>query len=241
MSNWDEENEWDDGSAAAPAPIPVASTSTVRNWYDEDVSEEEVEVVVKKTPALMKPSKARALALKAKEEAENQRQAERMLAREREMAELSIAKKKEMQQQMVEESDFQNTQDLFMGGAGKGAKVSVPEEDTIEGFKPKTDGDFKKLAGMVTDRCCLLNDNPRKTLRYINFTKDVMRGLCKDLGPDDAKDLSMFMGLLSNEKRDEFKKAKGIKKKTSKKVHVRVDRAADMRDDDFNDFADDFM
>lgn len=238
MSNWDEE-DWESGGAPAPAPAVGASLG---NWDDEDLEEEEEEVVVKKPSAPMKPSKARALALKAKEEEENRLEAERILAREKELSELDAIERKMREQQIVEEADLENTRDLFMdGGAGKDG-MKPPAEPTLDNYKPVTDADFKKFAGMISDRCCELNDNPRRTLRYVSFAKDVMRGLCRDLGPDDTKDLATFMGLLSNEKRDEFKKAKGLnKKRNNKKAHVRVDRAADMREDKFDDFADDFM
>lgn len=239
MSNWDDE-DWETDPAPGPAPVlPVGGGAGLGNWDDEDASEEE-EVVLKKPSAPMKPSKARALALKKKEEEEQRQEAERALAREKELQELSAMERKMREQQIVEASDLENAKDLFMDGDAKAA-MKPPAEPTLDTFKPVSDEDYKKFATMVGDRCGELNDNPKKTLRYVNFVKDVIRGLTKDLGPDDAKDLAAFTGLISNEKRDEFKKSKGFKKKTNKKTHVRVDREGDMRNNDFDDFADDFM
>lgn len=238
MSNWDDE-DWETEPAPGPAPtLPVGGGAGLGNWDDEDVSEEE-EVALKKPSAPMKPSKVRALALKKKEEEEQRQEAERVLAREKELQELSIMERKMRQQQLVEAADLENAKDLFMDGNGKEA-MKPPAEPTLDTFKPVSDADYKTFATMVGNRCGELNDNPKKTLRYVNFVKDVIRGLTKDLGPDDAKDLATFTGLISNEKRDAFKKSKGYKKKSSKKTHVRVDREDGIRTNDFDDF-DGFM
>lgn len=239
MASWDDE-DWEAPSAAAPLPITVGG-GPEGTWDDEDVSEEGEEEVLKKPSAPMKPSKALKLALKAKEAEEQRLETERLLERERNLSAMSAIERKMEEQRIIEEADLENARDLFMDGKAGRGDSAPPAEPTLDNFKPVTDEDFKKFATMIGDRCAELNSNPRRTLRYVTFVKDVIRGLTKDLGPDDAKDLSTFMGLLSNEKRDEFKKSKGIKKKASKKAHVRVDRADDMRENDYDDFADDFM
>lgn len=250
MANWDDE-EWeaDPGPAPAPAPAPISSLplggSSLGNWDDEDASEEEQEVELKKPSAPMKPSKLRALALKKKEEEEQQLAAQRALEREKEMEELSAVERKIRQQQIVEEADLENTKDLFMDGSSKGG-MKPPAEPTIETFKPVTEADYTTFATMISQHCMGLSNLNGPTKRkqtglYVHFVKQLMRGLTTDLSPEDTKDLSTFMGLLSNEKRDQFKKSKGYKKKASKKTHVRVDREDDMRGDAFDDFADDFM
>lgn len=242
MSAWDDE-DWEE----TPVPSSASALSTavgneLGNWDDEDASEEEEEQVYKKPSAPMKPSKQRALALKEKEEMERKKEVERILEREKQLAEMSAVERKMHQQHLVEESDLQNARDLFMdGGGGADDGMLPPAEPTLETFKPVTDADYQKFAAMVGEKCTQLNNTPKRTLRYVNFVKDLMRVLVKDLGPDDTKDLATFMGILSNEKRDEFKKSKGFKKKTSKKTHVRMDRPADVREDNFKDFADDFM
>lgn len=238
MSNWDDD-DWDATPSSSVPAVGVPLSSALGDWDDEDESEDEV-LVLKKQSAPMKPSKIRALALKEKEEAERSREIERILSREKEVKELSVVERKLRQQQLVEDADLENTKDLFMVSGG-GDSMAPPPEPTLMTFTPTSDDDFKLFAKMVSDRCCALNDNPRKTGRYVDFVKELLRGLTKGLGPDDAKDLATFMGLIGNEKRDEFKKSKGYKKKNSKKAHVRVDRAADLRDDNFDDFADDFM
>lgn len=238
MANWDDE-DWDAPSATAPPPITVGGGPEGK-WDDEDVSEEE-ESELKKPSAPMKPSKALKLALKAKEVEEQRLETEQLLERERKLNAMSSIERKMEEQRIIEEADLENARDLFMDGKVGNDDMAPPSEPTLDNFKPVTDEDYKKFAAMIADRCTQLNSNPKRTLRYVTFVKDVIRGLTRDLGPDDAKDLSTFMGLLSNEKRDEFKKSKGIKKKTSKKANVRVDRADDMRDDAYDDFADDFM
>eukprot|EP00177_Eucheuma_denticulatum_P007698 GFKZ01013998.1.p1 GENE.GFKZ01013998.1~~GFKZ01013998.1.p1 ORF type:complete len:238 (-),score=68.26 GFKZ01013998.1:884-1597(-) len=237
MSNWDDE-DWEAPGAGAPPSLPSNPTG---NWDDEDLSDDEPAVVLKKPSAPMKQSKALKLALKAKEAEEQRLETERLLERERKMNEMSAVERKMEQQRIVEEADMDNTRDLFMdGGSGEGG-MAPPAEPTLDNFKPVTDADFGKFARMVGDRCAELNTNPKKTLRYVQFVKDVMRGLTRDLGPDDTKELSTYMGFISNEKRDQVKKQRGVKKKTNKKGQVRVDRADDMRNDTYDDFADDFM
>lgn len=229
MSNWDDE-DWDDSQV-------VAGSEPLGNWDDED-AEEEPEPDYKKISAPMKPKKALDRALKEKEEEERQREVERILAREKAVAEMSATERKRHQQQLVEDADLETARDIFSGVVLSDTPTTDPTLDT---FEPVTDADYAKFAEMVGERCAKLNDNVRKTGRYVEFIKTAMRIMTRDLGPDDAKDLSTFMGLLSNEKRDEFKRSKGVKKKTNKKVSVRVDRADDVRDNGFDDLADDFM
>lgn len=239
MSNWDDD-DWD--TVPEPSNPPPVGGFGVGNWDDEDLEDpnEDPDKDLKKPSAPMKPSTLRAKKIKEKEEAELKRAAEKALAQQKELDELDAVERKLRQRQIVEEADFENTKDLFMGGGSKEGMLP-PAEPTLDTFSPKTDADYKKFVTMVGEKCCMLNDNPRKTGRYVTFVKDLMRVLTRDLGPDDTKDLSAHMGIIGNEKRDEFKKSKGFKKKTNKKAHVRVDRAADMRDDNFDDFADDFM
>ncbi|KAI0563446.1 Translation initiation factor eIF3 subunit J [Gracilaria domingensis] len=242
MSSWDDD-DWDADPAPAAPTIPSTSTynntEALGNWDDEDQSEDE-EPQLKKPSAPMKPSKLRAKALKEKEEQERQREIEKIMARQKELDEMDAVQRKIRQQQIVEEADFENTKDLFMDGdASEGMKP--PAEPTLDTFKPVSDADYSKFAQMVGERCSELNDNPRRTGRYMDFVKEMLRVVVRGLGPDDTKDLSTFVGVLSNEKRDEFKRSKGFKKKTNKKSNVRVDKMTDMRNDVYDDFADDFM
>lgn len=238
MSNWDDD-DWEADTGPGLPMYPHAAPAD--NWDDEDESEDEtLETNLKKPSAPMKPSKQRALALKQKEEEENRKAAERIRALEQKMQEMSAIERKMEQQRRVEEADLQNAKDMFMVSDTKD-EMAPPAQPTLDNFKPVTDADFKKFADMLAERCRILNDNPRKTTRYVTFLKDLIRGVTAELGPDDAKDLSTFMGIISNEKRDEFKKSKGFKKKVNKKASVRVDKAADMRDDRYDDFVDDFM
>lgn len=229
MSNWDDE-DWDDSQVAA-------SSEPLGDWDDED-AEQEPDPGLKKPSAPMKPKKALDRMLKEKEEEERRREVDRILAREEKLAEMSATERKLHQQQLVEEADLETARDIFSGVVLSDTPTTEPTLDT---FNPVSDDDYGKFAEMVGERCAKLNNNPRKTGRYVELMKNVMRIMARDLGPDDAKDLSTFMGLLSNEKRDEFKRSKGVKKKTSKKVSVRVDRVDDVRDNGFDDLADDFM
>lgn len=242
MSNWDDD-DWDDSPAPAATAVPAAAplpTTGLGDWDDEDLEETE-EPVVKKDSAPMKPKKALELALKTKEKEEGQREIARIKAREQELEMMTAVERKLREQTIIEEADLENVNDLFSGVSKSDVKMTPPANPTLDTFEPKTDADFEKLAHMIGEKCCTFNDNPRKTSRYVQFIKFIMRDAAKDLNADDTKDLEKFMGILRNEKIEEFKKSKGIKKKVNKKAHVRVDRAGDIRDNAFDDFADDFM
>lgn len=235
MGDW-LDDDWD--ADAAPAPAATAASGAVPDsWADEDMSEEETPAAKQvQAPAAMKPSKARALAMKERERKEMEAAAERRRAHEARLAEMSAVERKMEQQRIVEEADLDNARDLFGGGTG-GKTDDAPKADTIDTLEPQADADFDKLAAMIGTKCRAYNTNPRRTLRYLNFVKSVTRELTRDLGPDDAKDLASFMGVLSNEKLAASKRAKGGKKKApSKKSHVKVDRADDMGDGQYDDY-----
>ncbi len=249
MADWDDDG-WDADAPGAPAPTSKAysalpSGAVADSWEDEDASDGEdaqAAAAAPKPSAPMKPAKVLAQALKERERAEAEQARAKALARERELESVSAIEKKMRLQKMVEEADLDHARDLFMGSAADAGPMENDAPVTIDNFKPETDTDYKKFAEMIGDKCRGLNSNPKRTQKYVNFVKDVMRQLTKDLNADDVKDLSSHMGILSNEKREAFKKSKGHKKKAaSKKTHVKVDNATDMRTDAYDDFDDDMF
>lgn len=224
MSNWEDE-DWE-----VTATARGSKGANTRNWDDEDASSEE-EVEVKKASAPMKKSKLLALTLKKKEDEELQKEIQRAEEMERKIAAMSLSERKQEEQRAIEESDFANAQDLFMVN-DKGGRAP-PKVDTLDSFKPVSEKDYSTFATMVGGRVCELGVD--KAGKYVQFVKDLMRVIMTDVSVDDAKDLSSFMGLISNEKRDAFKKSKGYKKKNNKKASVRVERSA-LHDDNYDDF-----
>lgn len=238
MSDW-EDDDWN-------APGEPQPSEALGDWDDEDMgggaAAAEVEAAAKKSSAPMRPKKALAKALKQREEEERAKEAAALRAREQELEAMGAVERKLKMQKIEEAADMENTKDLFSGGNFKAGKSAPPStEATIDTFQPTTDADFKKLAAMLGQRLCPFNNNPRRTGRYVQFLKHVFRSLTADLNADDTNDLSTFLGVVSNEKRDEQKRSRGIKKKGNKKAVVKVDRADDVRSDRYDDFADDFM
>lgn len=241
MSDW-EDDDWN-------APGDPQPSEALGDWDDEDEDEGggaatvEEEAAAKKPSVPMRPKKALAKALKQREEEERAKEAAAVRAREQELEVMSAVERKLKLQEMEEEADMENTKDLFSGGNFKAGKSASPPSNqvTIDTFEPTTDADFEKLAAMLGQRLCPFNNNPRRTGRYVQFLKHVFRSLTADLNADDTNDLSTFLGVVSNEKREEQKRSRGIKKKGNKKAVVKVDRADDMRSDRYDDFADDFM
>lgn len=242
--------DWeDDDWESTPAPAPTAANASAPDdWEDEDVEPAVAPALAAAAPkpsAPMKQSKRIALALKEKERAEQAATVERALKREAEMSAMDEASRKMAIQKIVEESDLENTRDLFMGG-GESKSRMLPGEDgeTLHTMNPTTPEELAKYASMLTEKCRKFNKDKRRTARYMVFVKEVVRGLCVDLDAEDAKELAMHMSTISNVKLEESKKARGGgKKKTSKKANVRVglDRADDIRDDYANDGLDDFL
>lgn len=234
LSTDDEDfGEGEDVSSTTPvAPIPTATA-----WDDEDAEEEqdpEEAKAARKAPAPMKPSKEKELAIKRKEEEQAKKARAAALRRQKELDEMTPEERKTKREQMIRDSDLEAAKDLFMGGAGVG--VSKPQGDSLDTFKAKTDDDYRKFAAMMGNKARELNTNKKRPARYVQFVKDLMKELTEDLGPDDVGEVSQSMTNLTNQKRDEYKKAKGIgKKKGKKKATVKMDRA----DQDFSAFDDD--
>jgi len=231
------DDDWEDESLASNKPKATASTSTYvpNSWDDEDQSDEEVpaeKAVPSSVP--MKPSKARALAMQERERKEMEAMKAKRAEREARLNEMSSMERKLEQQRIVEEADLDNAKDLF--SIGDGVKEAQAETITIDSIRPESDADFTRLAEMIGEKCRQLNKNPKRTLRYMKFVKEVIRNITKDLNPDDAKEINQFTGLLSNDALNKFKKSKGYKKKTSKKPHAKVDRAGDMDDGQYDQY-----
>lgn len=240
MSDW-EDDDWN-------APGEAQASEALGDWDDEDkdrgggAAAAKEEAAANKPSAPMRPKKALAKALKQREEEERAKEAAALKAREQELESMSAVERKLKLQEIEEAADIENAKDLFSGGNFKAGKSAPPStKATIDTFQPTTDADFEKLAAMLGQRLCPFNNNPRRTGRYVQFLKHVFRSLTADLNADDTNDLSTFLGVVSNEKRDEQKRLRGVKKKGNKKAVVKVDRADDMRSDRFDDFADDFM
>jgi translation initiation factor 3 subunit J len=221
------EDDWE----SAPAPAALGGGAALDDWEDEDIgpaAEPADEAAAPKPSAPMKPSKAKALALKEKENAELALVRERALAREKRLAEMDDSARKLEMQRLVEESDLEHAKDLFMGGEDRKAP-HAPAGDNLHTFSPITDADLAKYAGMIAEKCATFNKDKRRTARYMVFVKEVVRGLTDDLNADDAKELATHMSTISNLKLEESKKARGGKKKVPKRTAIRVER-----DDDDN-------
>lgn len=241
-----EEDDWES------APVPAApggkpATAAPDDWEDEDTVPEAAPADVAAAPkpsAPMKQSKRLALALKEKEAAAQKVASERAMRREQELQAMDEAQRKLEMQKIVEEADLDNARDLFMGGGSAAQKKVTPSEgDTLHSLHPSTDAELARYAKLLTDKCRKFNKDPRRTARYMVFVKEVVRGLTVDLDAEDAKEISTHMNTISNVKLEEVKKARGGKKKASKKANIRValDHDDDMRDASYADEYDEFM
>lgn len=240
-----EDDDWE--SAQTPAVAGGGKTAAPDDWDDEDsvpVPAAAEAAAAPKPSAPMKQSKRLALALKEKEAAEQAAAVERAIRREKELAAMDESARKMEMQKIVEESDLDNTRELFMGGEkSAGAAFGPPVGDTLHSLDPKTDAELARYANLLVEKCRKFNKDPRRTARYMVFVKEVVRGLTADLDADDAKEIATHMSTISNVKLEEVKKARGGKKKTSKKANIRValDQEDDMRNGSYADEYDEFM
>jgi translation initiation factor 3 subunit J len=248
-----EDDDWASAPVVAPAARVVGGGAAVAvsapdDWEEEDsVPEPEpVEAAAAPKPsAPMKQSKRLAVALKEKESAMQAAAVERAMRREEELAAMDEASRKLEMQKIVEASDLDNARDLFMGADKPASTASaVPRAgDNLDTLEPTTDAELARYAKILTDKCRKFNKDSRRTARYMVFVKEVVRGLTADLDADDAKEIATHMSTISNVKLEEVKKARGGKKKPSKKANVRValDQDDDMRSASYVDEYDEFM
>ena len=208
------------------------------SWDDEDAEEEPDPELAKAAPkpaAPMKASKVKELAMKKKEEEEIRKAKEKALRRQKEFDQMTPDERKARMEKMQRDSDLEAAKDLFMGGSEKGVSSKF-QNGVIDSFKASTDEDYRKLAELMGKKGRELHTDKRRPTRYVQFVKDLMKELVDDLGPDEVGEVSQQMTYLTNQKRDEYKKAKGIgKKKGKKKPAVKVERG----NDDFSQLDDD--
>ncbi len=106
-----------------------------------------------------------------------------------------------------------------------------PDRGAIEDFKPTSTKDFEVLASMIGDKLKQYAGKPG----HMVLLKALMRGACEKMSGDDAKELSSFVSVLSNERlKAEREKDKGAKKGKKGKLKIAAGKAVD--DDDYGDF-----
>jgi len=142
-------------------------------------------------------------------------------------APLDPATEKKLKQKFVEDSDFQNTQDIF---AGIDERINVNQ--------PKDEKDFEALADSLSQKLTVFE----KSIHYKSLLKRLFRQTCAGLKADEVKDLASALTILQNERlKQEKDKAKGGKKKvTTKKASLNMKEGLDDEDgfvdDEFSAF-----
>jgi len=193
--NWDDED-----FEGPPAVSPVAAG----NWDDEDADakpkaswdEEEETPQTKKAPP--KPAEK-----KVTKPASKQPPA---IVKE---VPLDPLAEKLRKQKLVEESDYQNVQDIF---SGIGDKKSEKEEDKIDinTFQPSSEIEFERLASAVAKKLTSLEASGL----YASFLKSLIRQVCTPLRYEDCKDISAAINVVVNDKlKAEKEKSKPKKKR----------------------------
>jgi len=221
---------WDDDDFEAPPPV----TPALGNWDDEDApkphaswDEDDTPQAKKapppdkkniKPPASKKPAAAPAVAIK--EEI------------------LDPLEEKLRKQKLVEESDYQNTKDIFSGIGDK--RNEKDEEVDINTFHPSSEAEFERLAAAVAKKLTTLEGSGL----YASFLKSLVRQICTPLRVEDCKDISAALNVVVNDKLKAEKEKTKPKKKgggatSGKKTNVK--EAFDYDGGAYDDGDDDFM
>jgi len=141
-------------------------------------------------------------------------------------------------QKMVEESDYQHTQDIFLGFEKK--RTEQGGELDLDKIDPKTEAEFEQLAGELAAKLEIFSSH----FQYVNFLKSLVKNLATSLTKvDDCRELSSAINVVINDKLTKAK-GKGAKKKPTvaaptatagKKVNIKEDMQV-YDDDDDDDF-----
>jgi len=118
---------------------------------------------------------------------------------------------KQMQQKLVEESDFKHTQDLFSG-----------LNQAINLKQPKDEKDFEGVGEEVASSLLIYKSNQH----FHKLVKSLIRKLCSDMKLDDINDLSFSVIALANEKM-RLEKDKPKKKTKAPKLNIDKEKGKD--------------
>eukprot|EP00735_Rhodelphis_limneticus_P014960 TRINITY_DN907_c0_g1::TRINITY_DN907_c0_g1_i1::g.16083::m.16083 TRINITY_DN907_c0_g1::TRINITY_DN907_c0_g1_i1::g.16083 ORF type:complete len:269 (-),score=115.41,sp/Q54KI0/EIF3J_DICDI/30.63/6e-10,eIF3_subunit/PF08597.5/1.2e-36 TRINITY_DN907_c0_g1_i1:917-1633(-) len=236
---------WDDDDFEIKNPL--SSNTAQGSWEDDDEvpaitpAKTEAPAPAPAAPAAqgaVKPKQQKKAALKAAEEKKNQeaevKKGFATVQVEDAFAGLTPAERKQREQALVENADFENTKDLFSApSAGK------DEEDVknLENFVPKTVADFDLYANMLTKKFADFNLKGQQ----LEFLKRVAKKIVDPLKSDEIKDVVSTLNVCYNAKQKEEKDNLGKKKKAPTKQQVRVTtKDDDFEGDDFDEM-NDFM
>jgi len=129
------------------------------------------------------------------------------------------------QQHLVEESDYENTKDLFSDipeTSGDSNKAPV-----LDDFHPITEQDFTKFASLLAAKIC-----PHLKGRLsLHLLKELLTQISVDLSPEDLNELSKTINIIKN---DKLQKEKEKDKK--KKKGASAKKSLNKREDIFDDF-----
>jgi len=219
---------WDEDDFEPPSVIPVAlgvnskTTSTTKRFEDEDKEEtknESEENLESKEPAPASTSTKKKLKDKVKEKETPKPESTSS------DIQLDPETEKLRQQQIISETELQNTQAMFTG-------LELNKDLVIDLKNPKDEKDFEVLAELIATKVAIFE----KSIHYRHFLKTFIKKASTSLKTEDLKELSSAITVLANEK-IQAEKTKKKKKSTSKKsINVKEDNDYDNFEDEYGDF-----
>mmetsp|Transcript_8822 Transcript_8822/g.23153 ORF Transcript_8822/g.23153 Transcript_8822/m.23153 type:complete len:249 (-) Transcript_8822:706-1452(-) len=227
MSDWDDDD----------FKVPVLPGAVKANWDDED-AESEQEPEPKAAPraategaanAAEKKTKKSALEEKIREREEREAAKRRALTAEKsaggeqDLEGLDPIERKLRLQKMVEESDLQNTKELFMDGSASEEGANDDDTATLDSLKLRNAKDDELLAKLLAEKIKPVF-HPKRSERYVELLKGVLRACTEELDVDDVKELATTVNVISNDKLKKKQAAQGKKKKNTSKRSVRVEQ-----------------
>jgi hypothetical protein len=218
-------DSWEDEEFEPPKPI-VASTQASK-WDDEDKEEEAPAAWDDEPPKKDESKGGKKEVAKAKKPSGKKGQTGKSSGASKVVEEDEDPMVKKRKDQLrVEESDFQNTQDVFSG---------LDSVSVISTSDPKDEKDFEALADVLGKKLTVYE----KSFHYRGFLKSLLKHTTQNLKAEEIKDLAAALTVISNEKL-KMEKGGGKKKKVTaakKALNVKEDDVRGPEDfDDYSDF-----
>lgn len=219
----------DDWDADDFVPPPVVSASARNNWEDEEE--------IRPLKGVKSDEKKAAPAPQKKEKKTETKKEEAPAPEPQPVQEEPVdpLEEKLRKQKLVEESDYQNTRDIFTGiDSQRAEKGGALDLDTIN---PNSEADFEQLAAALAKK---LTDRFGKHFQHVNFLKSLVKHLATPLARvEDCRELSSALNVVLNDKLTKSK-GKPAKKKaptatvtSGKKTNIKEEMEVYDDDDDF--------
>eukprot|EP01108_Squamamoeba_japonica_P006871 TRINITY_DN563_c0_g1_i2.p1 TRINITY_DN563_c0_g1~~TRINITY_DN563_c0_g1_i2.p1 ORF type:complete len:253 (-),score=138.90 TRINITY_DN563_c0_g1_i2:19-738(-) len=232
---------WDDSDSEGGGLATIDTPSTAGAWDDEDVEDTNVEAWdadvaapapkaahvpgerKKKTQAQLRQEKSEKLARERAEaaNADDPETAKAKAQRRAERADLAIAADlfgtdvRDIEADaLFADSDDEDAAEMAANAAAQLRELNTT--DKLLSQQPKTEFEFTKYAGMVTEHVTRHKSN----YLYMHLVKQMVKAMTSDFKAEELKELHAFVGVQMNDRLRIEREADGKKKKSKGKANI---------------------